>query len=394
MRISRFYSLVVFIGLAVAILATACTPAASPTAIPTQATAVPSKAPVAPTAAPTTAPTAAPTAKPTAAQPRTLRVLTHGSFAATKSLIESFEKANNVTVQFVQGGDAGETLNKAILSKGNPLADVIYGVDNTFLSRAINADILEPYASPALADIPADLKLDASNRLLPVDVGYVNLNYDKKYFQTKGLEVPQRLEDLVKPAYKGLLVVENPAASSPGLAFLMATVSTFGESGAYTWETYWQDLRKNDVLVVNGWTEAYYDEFSATGKGKRPLVVSYATSPAAEVFFAPDPKPAEPPTGNILPAKGSFRQVEFVGILKGAKEPALARAFVDFMLGKAFQEDVPLQMFVYPANGKASIPDLFTKFAPLPTQPAVMDPKTIEENRDTWIQRWTQIVLK
>ena len=191
------------------------------------------------------------TAKPTAAaQPRTpsdARLLRRH-----QSLIQDFEKANNVTIQFVQGGDAGETLNKAILAKGNPLADVIYGVDNTFLSRALNADILEPYASPALADIPSDLKLDASNRLLPVDVGYVNLNYDKKYFQSKGLEVPQRLEDLVKPAYKGLLVVENPAASSPGLAFLMVTVSTFGESGSYTWETYWRDLRKNDVLVVNG----------------------------------------------------------------------------------------------------------------------------------------------
>ena len=398
MRSTRILTLLAIAGLTLVILATACTPAAVPTAIPTQAPAVPTKAPAAPTApptaAPTAAPTSAPTAKPTAAQPRTLRVLTHTSFAATKSLIQDFEKANNVTLQFAQGGDAGETLNKAILAKGNPLADVIYGVDNALLSRAINADILEPYASPALADIPTDLKLDASNRLLPVDVGYVGLNYDKKYFLTKGLDVPQRLEDLVKPAYKGLLVVENPAASSPGLDFLMATVNAFGESGAYTWETYWQDLRKNDVLVVNGWTEAYYNEFSATGKGKRPLVVSYSTSPCAELFFAADPKPPEPPTGNILPAKGSFRQVEFVGILKGAKEPELARKFVDFMLGKAFQDDVPLQMWMYPASGKASIPDLYTKFAPLPSQPAVIDPKTIEEKRDTWIQRWTQIVLK
>jgi thiamine transport system substrate-binding protein len=267
-------------------------------------------------------------------------------------------------------------------------------VDNTFFSRAITADILEPYAAPALADIPADLKLDAQNRLLPVDVGYVNLNYDKQYFKSRNLDVPQKLEDLTKPAYKGLLVVENPATSSPGLAFLIATIATFGESGGYTWETYWQDLRKNDVLVVNGWNDAYYSEFSATGKGKRPLVVSYATSPAAEVFFAKDPKPSEPPTGNIIPPKGSFQQVEFVGVLKGAKEPALARKFVDFMLSKPFQEDVPLQMFVYPASSKAAVPDLFGKFAPIPTQPAQVDPKVIEDKRDTWIQRWTQIVLK
>ena len=334
-----------------------------------------------------------PAPTPTTSGPKTLQVLTHGSFAASKTIIQSFEKANNATVQFIKGGDAGETLNKAILAKGNPLADVLYGVDNTFFSRAIAADILEPYAAPGLADIPADLKLDEQNRLLPVDVGYVNLNFDKKYFQEKGLELPKTLADLAKPAYKSLLVVENPATSSPGLAFLFSTVATFGETGAYTWESYWQDLRKNDVLVVNGWNEAYYTEFTAAGKGKRPLVVSYATSPAAEVFFAADPKPADSPTGNILPPLGSFRQIEFVGVLKGAKEPALARKFVDLMLGKEFQEDVPLQMFVYPASSKAAVPEVF-KFAPVPAEPARLDPKTIEAKRDAWIQRWTQIVLK
>lgn len=334
---------------------------------------------------------AAPTAAPS---PRVLRVLTHGSFAASKEVIQGFERANNASIQFIKGGDAGETLNKAILSKGNPLADVIYGVDNTFLGRALAADILEPYASPALASIPADLRLDASNRLLPVDVGYVCLNYDRAYFAQKGLALPRQLGDLTRPEYRGLLVVENPATSSPGLAFLIATVSGFGQTGAYTWETYWQDLRKNDVLVVNGWNEAYYNEFSAGGKGKRPLVVSYATSPAAEVFFAADPKPAEPPTGNILGAGSSLRQVEFVGVLKGAREPSLARQFVDFMLSKTFQDDIPLQMFVYPASDKATLPEVFTKFATVPDQPARMDNATIDQKRDDWIARWTQIVLK
>ena len=333
-------------------------------------------------------------AAPIPAGPRTLKVLTHSSFAITKSLIADFEKANNATVQFVAGGDAGETLNKALLAKGNPLADVLYGVDNTFFSRAIAGDILEPYAAAALADIPAGLKLDPQNRLLPVDFGYVNLNYDKKYFRDKGLAVPTKLEDLTKPAYKGLLVVENPATSSPGMAFLAATIGYFGESGSYTWEAFWQDLRKNDVLVVNGWNEAYSNEFSGAGKGKRPLVVSYATSPALEVFFASDPKPAEPPTGNILPDKGTFRQIEFVGVLKGTKEPELARQFVDFMLGKLFQEDVPLQMGMYPANSKAMLPDLFTRFAQVPVEPAPVDAKTIDEKRDAWIQKWTQLVLK
>ena len=333
-------------------------------------------------------------AQSAAAAPRILRVLTHSSFSATKALIEGFEKANDVELRFTTGGDAGETLNKAILSKGNPLADVLFGVDNTFMGRALDADILEPWDSPLLADIPAALKMDPTHRLLPVDFGYVCLNYDKAYFARKGLAVPRSLEELTLPAYRGLLVVENPATSSPGLAFLLATISRFGEKGAWTWESYWSDLRRNDVLVVNGWNEAYYDEFSGGGRGRRPIVVSYATSPAAEVYFAAEPRPAEPPTGNILAEGGSFRQVEFVGIFKGARERELARRFVDFMLSREFQEDIPLQMFVYPTSRKASLPQLFTAFAPVPPAPASLDAALIDAHRDEWIARWTTLVLR
>ena len=343
------------------------------------------------------------------AAPKILRVLTHSSFAATKELIKAFQKANDVTVEFSAGGDAGETLNKAILSKGTPLADVLYGVDNTFMGRALGADIFEPYDSPVLAEIPADLQLDVSHRLLPVDFGFISLNYDSAWFKQKNIRLPRTLEDLARPLYRGLLVVENPATSSPGLAFFLATISRFGENaqttaprenaqtaaagGAYTWETYWNDLKKNDVLTVNGWEEAYYNEFSAQGKGKRPLVVSYSTSPAYEVYAAADPKPAEPPTGNIMPDAGAFRQVEFVGILKGTREEALARKFVDFMLSPVFQADIPLQMWVYPSRRGVPLPDIFHRLAPVPAKPAIMDAAAIDANRSSWIQRWTQIVL-
>jgi thiamine transport system substrate-binding protein len=187
--------------------------------------------------------------------------------------------------------------------------------------------------------------------------------------------------------------VENPATSSPGLAFLLATISKFGEKGAYTWESYWNDLKKNDVLAVNGWEEAYYNEFSAQGKGKRPLVVSYSTSPAYEVYAAAEPKPAEPPTGNVMPDAGTFRQVEFVGILKGTREEVLARKFVDFMLSPVFQADIPLQMWVYPSRRGVPLPDIFRRLAPLPEKPATIDAAVIDLKRSSWIQSWTQIVL-
>jgi thiamine transport system substrate-binding protein len=339
-------------------------------------------------------PAALPVTEPASAAPKVLRVLTHSSFAATPSVIAAFEAANNAKVQFAAGGDAGETLNKAILSRGNPLADVLYGVDNTFLGRALAADIMQRYDSPALASIPSELQSDPGHRLLPVDYGFISLNYDRAWFAAHSLEVPRALEDLVRPAYRGLLVVENPATSSPGLAFLLATIARFGETGAAGWQAYWAGLRQNDVMVVGGWEDGYYNQFSAQGKGKRPIVVSYATSPAYELYNAPAPRPTQPPTGNILPEGSSFRQVEYVGILKGAREPDLARRFVDFMLSETFQADIPLQMWVYPARRGVAVPDVFRSFAPVPATPASIEPGLIETNRETWIKAWTRIVLE
>ena len=328
-----------------------------------------------------------------AATETVLTVPTHSSFSASKEVIAAFETEAGARLRFVEGGDAGETLGKAILSKGNPLADVIFGIDNTFLGRALAADILEPLGITLPAAIPAGLRLDPTSRLAPIDVGYVCLNADAAWFARRGLALPARLEDLVGPAYKDLLVVEDPAASSPGLAFLLATVARFGETGDYPWQYFWRDLRANGVLVAGGWSDAYYNEFSATGSGRRPLVVSYATSPAAELFFAADPKPAAPPTVAIVP-DGAFRQVEFAGVLKGTRQGALARRFVAFLLSRRFQEDIPLQMWVHPADSEARLPEVFTRFAAVPARPAVLDPALIDARRDAWIREWTQIVLK
>ncbi len=322
--------------------------------------------------------------------PQTLTVMTHDSFSVSEAVLKSFEDANNAKVVLLQSGDAGAALNKAILTKDAPLADVLYGTDNTFLSRALQADIFEPYQSPALAGIPDAFKLDSSNRALPVDYGDVCINYDKAYFAGQNLPVPQSLEDLAKPEYKGLLVVENPATSSTGLAFLLATVAHFGDS----FTQYWQSLKDNGVVVVDGWETAYYTNFSgSSGKGPQPMVVSYGTSPAAEVIYA-EKKPEDAPTASIVGPDTCFRQIEFVGILKGTKHRALAEKFVDFMLGKQFQEDVPLQMFVYPVNPDAALPEEFTKYAQAPEQTATLAPDVIAEKRDAWIEAWTGVMMK
>jgi len=340
-------------------------------------------------AAPATPPST-PTVTPTAG-PVTLMVMTHDSFAAGEAVIAEFERQNNVKLSFLKSGDAGAVVNRAILSKDTPLADVLYGVDNAFLSRALDAGIFEQYNSPQLAAISSEFKLDPQNRALPVDFGDVCINYDKAYFDQKKLQVPQSLEDLEKPEYKGLLVVENPATSSPGLAFLLATVAHFGQQG---YLDYWKALRSNDVAVVNGWEIAYYTNFSgSSGKGAQPMVVSYNTSPAAEVVFATQPIDSSP-TASINGPDTCFRQIEFVGILKGTHQRALAEKFIDYMLDVSFQQDMPLQMYVYPVNPKAGLPEVFQKYAQLPSQPARLDPDQIAKNRDAWIQAWNGVVLK
>ncbi|MBN1936133.1 MAG: thiamine ABC transporter substrate-binding protein [Anaerolineae bacterium] len=324
------------------------------------------------------------------ARPNELVVMTHDSFDIGEAVIAAFEEKHGVKVTILKSGDAGEALNKAILSKGNPLADLFFGVDNTFLSRALQEEMFEAYSSPELENIDPALVLDPQHRLLPVDWGDVCLNYDKAWFADKGIAPPASLEDLTRPEYKGLTVVENPATSSPGLAFLLATVGHFGAGG---YLDYWQALRDNGVWVESGWSEAYYGQFTAASEGNRPLVVSYATSPAAEVYYG-EGKYAEPPTTALLAPGACFRQIEFVGVLKGTKQRALARAFVDWMLSRPFQEDIPPHMWVFPANTQAELPPVFKDWAAQSQSPAVVSPDEIAANREAWINAWTETVLR
>lgn len=332
------------------------------------------------------------------AQPKekTLTVMTHDSFAVSEDVVQWFESQNHVTLVFLKSGDTGSALNRAILTRGSPQADVFYGVDNSFLSRAVQEGIFEPYRSPLLSDVEESFKENLPGVVTPIDYGDVCINYDKAYFASHNLAVPQSLADLLKPEYgkshagAGLLVVENPATSSPGLSFLLATIADFGEEG---YLDYWRSLKENGVVVVTDWDTAYYSNFSASsGKGLQPMVVSYASSPAAEVIYASNPM-TESPTASITAPKTCWRQVEYAGILKGTKNQALARKFVDFMLSDQFQQDIPLQMFVYPVNSKATLPAEFVKYAQVASEPASLDPELISEMRDQWIKDWTEVML-
>ena len=317
-------------------------------------------------------------------------IMTHDSFAVSEGLFAPFEAAHQVTVKILKSGDAGAGLNQAILSKKNPLGDLFFGVDNTFMGRALAADIFETYTPPGLSRVPDALKLDASHRLTPVDYGDVCLNIDKDWFAQSPLDPPGDLDDLIDPRYRGLTVVQNPATSSPGLAFLLATIGRYGEKG---YLPYWNQLKANDVYVCMGWSDAYYGQFSRAKGGTRPIVVSYASSPAAEVFYS-EKTIDESPTAAVLAAQTAFRQVEFVGILKGTKMPEVARRLVDFMLDDAFQRDIPLNMWVFPAVAETSLPPVFTRHARQAEAPVLLDPQSIEQGRERWIEAWTAAVLR
>jgi thiamine transport system substrate-binding protein len=326
---------------------------------------------------------------PTANEARTLTVMTHDSFAVSEEVVAAFEAEHDVDVVFLKLGDAGSATNKAVLAADQPLADVFYGVDNTFLSRALDGDIFEAYESPLLAVIPDEFELDAEHRALPVDYGDVCLNYDIAYFEENGLMPPTSLEDLLKPEYAGLLVVQNPATSSPGLAFLFATIGHFGEEG---YLQYWEGLVANDVKVVNDWETSFYTEFSRWG-GERPIVVSYSSSPPVDLIFAEEPMDA-PVTAAVVSDGSCFRQIEFVGILRGTQQRELAEAWVDFVLSPTFQEDLPLQMFVFPVNPEAELQAEFVNFLVEPETTAIVSPADIAAHREEWIDAWTQTVLR
>lgn len=328
------------------------------------------------------------------AQP--LRVLTHSSFDLPKELLAQFEKEAGVKLEIVKAGDAGEMLNKLILTRANPIADVVYGIDNTLLPRAAKAGVIQAYAGPAsqraaAAAMAANAgKTGVASGVVPVDFGYVNLNIDKAWFAQKGLALPATLADLAQPAYKDLLVVQNPATSSPGQAFMLATIAGLGEKAAFDW---WTAMRSNGVKVVKGWTEAYYTEFTRNG-GTRPIVVSYASSPAAEVFYSKE-KISESPTANLFLKGGVFRQTEGVALVKGGNPAAQAAAgrFIEFLRSGPVQQGLQTTMWMFPVEPGVARAEVMQHA----TEPRAFDnPDAAQMGQQSkaWQQRWIQVVLK
>ncbi|MFM7755737.1 MAG: thiamine ABC transporter substrate binding subunit [Actinomycetota bacterium] len=319
--------------------------------------------------------------------PTTLTLVAYDSFVLPEDAFAEFTAATGISVEIALGGDAGEVVSKAVLTAGNPEGDVLWGVDTTLLSRAIDGEVFDPYVAAEPA-VPQRLRAAGADVVTPVDVGHVCINYDIGDLRSRDLQPPATLDDLIDPRYRGLLVVQNPALSSPGLAFLLATVVRYGDG----WTDYWQALVNNDVLVVDGWSDAYYSAFTRYG-GDRPLVVSYSTSPPAEVLFADPPLPAGSPAPTGVLVDSCFEQIEFAGVLRGTRHPEAARLLVDHLVSRNFQELLPENLFVYPVRDDAELPPSFLTHAPVVRSPLRMDADTIDTRRQEWIDFWTDLVL-
>jgi len=314
-----------------------------------------------------------------------LRLLVHSSFSLPKPLLAQFETDAGIKLTVIKGGDAGEMLNKLILTRAQPIADVVFGLDNALVVKAQTANVLDPYSGAAgqrtaVAGLPSGV--------LAVDYGYVTLNYDRAWFAKSNLPLPKSLEELTQPAYRNLLVVENAATSSPGYAFMLATVAGLGEEPAFDW---WARMRANGVKVAKGWSEAYNTEFSRNG-GTRPLVVSYASSPAAEVFYSKE-KITESPTASLFLKGGVFRQVESVALVKGGQQREAALRFVEFMRSAPVQEALQTSMWMFAAEPRTNRPEVL-RHAVEPTVFDTPTPEAIAAKGADWVDRWTKVVLK
>ena len=319
--------------------------------------------------------------------PVTVQLLTHDSFALSEDTIADFEQESGITIELVSGGDAGSMVAGAILAAGAPTADVLFGVDNTLVTRALDEGVFEPYTSPEAASLRPDLADQTFEGLVtPIDFGDVCINIDDTWFEAEGLAPPTTLDDLIDPAYSGLLVVQDPGTSSPGLAFLLSTVARYGDQ----WPGYWQSLRDNDVTVAGSWSDAYYGDFTFGGGGDRPIVVSYATSPPAEIVYAEGEPPETVSTSSM--DDGCYRQIEYAGILAGTDNSEAAQQVVDWLLSPQVQADIPLNMFVFPAREDTPLPEVFTEFAGQVDNPEQLPADFVAENIEGVLTEWGAVM--
>jgi thiamine transport system substrate-binding protein len=314
-------------------------------------------------------------------------LVAHDSFSLPKKLIRKWEADTGYQLVVRASGDAGELTSKLVLTQDSPTGDVAFGVDNAFAGRALAAGVFAPYdvQLPAGAEAFA-LEGDTEHALAPIDTGDVCVNVDTAWFADHDLAPPSTLDDLLDPSYKDLFVTPGAPTSSPGFAFLLATIAAKGDG----WQDYWTRLMANGAKLTKGWEDAYYVDFTAGGgKGAtRPIVLSYDSSPA----FTVDEKSNTSTTKALLDT--CSRQVEYAGVLAGAKNEPGAEALLSLLLSPEAQAALPESMYVFPVRDGVDLPADWARFAQRPTRTLDISAADIEADRDSWLTEWADLTSR
>lgn len=308
---------------------------------------------------------------------RILKVYCYDSFSSEwgpgPAIAEAFFEQTGISVEYHAPGDAVTVLNQLILEKGKSSADVVIGLDNSLLSRTLDAGILEPYKSPGLSEVPEELIFDKSYTMTPFDYGHFAICYDSEILPVP----PGSLEDLTSEQYADSLVLMDPRTSSPGLGFLLWTVAAYGDN----WVDYWNRLKPSILTVTDGWSQGY-TLFTA---GEAPMVLSYGTSPVyhSEYEGTNRYRAAEFSDGHVV-------QIEGMGISTGTENREAAEAFIDFMLTEEAQRSVAMSNIMLPVNANLELPESFG-IAMVPGRTisgfeGAPDSNEIEELIDLWTE--------
>lgn len=293
----------------------------------------------------------------------TVTLIVHDSFPNDEFAAAASE-ATGYNVEVLSAGDGGELTSQLILTQGAPVADAFFGVDNVFISRLIDGEVVS-----------------GADAAVPVTQSATCINIDPAWFAEHGITEPKSYEDLADETYRGLSVLLDPSTSTTGASFLIGTVAKFGESD---FADYWAQLAANDVRVEQGWTEAYNGQFTqGGGDGTFPIVLSYSSSPAWTVT-----EDGSASTTKALQGTCSS-QIEYAGVLNGAANAEGAQAVVDYLTSREFQDTIADSMYVYPVDSEAYVPAEWEQFAPMPAAPHDLTSAEIGEGREGWLKAWS-----
>jgi thiamine transport system substrate-binding protein len=289
-------------------------------------------------------------------------------------IIPKFEELTGYKVRAISLGDAQEVLNRAILEKDNPKADVIIGIDNNMLSKALKAEVLSSYQSHNLDKIDESLIFDKTYNVSPYDYGFFSIIYDTEKIDTP----PSSMEELLSPNFEDKIILMDPRTSSPGLGFLLWTIDIYGDN----FTGYWEKLLSNVLTITDGWSSGY----GLFTSGEAPMVLSYTTSPAYHVEYEDTNRYQA-----VIFEEGNYIQIEGAGIIKNCPNRKGAETFIDFLLSEGFQKEVALTNWMFPVNTSLPLPESFD-YALKPEKSLQIDYMEIEDNLSSWIDEWLKVV--